>query len=160
MIILINGSINSGKTTVSKIISKELKNTAHVEIDSLREFIDFIPLEKSIPINFENAVLVAKNFVKYDLNVVISYPISRSKYDMLTQELKDLNVPIIAFTLRPSLEIALKDRGERKLDDWEKERIKHHYDTDVANPTYGEVIDNSNQTPEETAKYILSKLDQ
>ncbi len=40
MIILINGSINAGKSTVSKIISERLGNAALVEIDSLSAFID------------------------------------------------------------------------------------------------------------------------
>lgn len=39
MIIFINGSINSGKTTVAKILAREFSNIALVEIDSLREMI-------------------------------------------------------------------------------------------------------------------------
>ncbi len=41
MIIFINGPINSGKTTVAKILSSKIPNTVNVEIDNLHEFIDW-----------------------------------------------------------------------------------------------------------------------
>ena len=73
MIIFLNGSINSGKSTIAKLLAEKLGNSAIVEIDSLREFIDWMPLDKSIPINLENAVAVTKVFVKNNLNVIIPY---------------------------------------------------------------------------------------
>ena len=51
MIILLNGSINSGKTTVAKQLIQLLPRTAHVEVDDLREFIRFLPLAEAIPLN-------------------------------------------------------------------------------------------------------------
>ena len=72
--------------------------------------------------------------------------------------LKDLEIDIHIFTLAPKLEKVLGNRGTRELTDQEKERIKHHYDIGIPNPTFGEIIDNSNQTPQETADYILSKI--
>jgi hypothetical protein len=52
------------------------------------------------------------------------------------------------------LETALSNRG-RELTDWEKQRIKHHYQIKINNPGFGIVINNSHQTPEETAEEIL-----
>ncbi len=40
MIIFINGSINAGKTTIAKILAEKIPQTANVEIDELRNFID------------------------------------------------------------------------------------------------------------------------
>lgn len=158
MIIFLNGSINAGKSTVAKLLTSELPNTALVEIDTLRAMIEWMPIEQSIPLNLENAVSVITNFVRKGLSVIIPYPLSQKNYDFLTENLKDLNTDIRAFTLAPKLEKALTNRGTRELDDWEKERIQHHYDIGIHNPTFGEVIDNTNQTPEETAGVILSKL--
>ena len=77
MIILISGSINSGKTTVSKLLAKKLGNTAHIEIDSLREFTNFMPLDETmIQLNLENSALVANNFHSHDIDSIISYPLS------------------------------------------------------------------------------------
>jgi adenylate kinase family enzyme len=157
-IIFVNGSINAGKSTVAKLIEKELPNTALVEIDALRAMIDWMPLEQSIPLNLENAVSVITNFVRRGINIIIPYPLSQKNYDFLRQNLKDLNSDIHVFTLAPKLEKVLTNRGARELDGWEKERIRHHYDTGIQNPGFGEVIDNTNQTPEETAAIILSKL--
>jgi len=160
MIIFLNGSINAGKSTVAKLIAKELPNTALIEIDALREMISWMPLDQSISLNLENVVSVITNFAKRNLNVVIPYPLSEKNYDFLMENLKDLNTDIRVFTLAPQLEKALANRGTRELDDWERERIKHHYASGIPNPSFGEIIDNSNQTPEETAKYIVSRLNE
>lgn len=160
MVIIINGSINSGKTTVSKLLAQKLTNTAHIEVDKLREFVDFMPLTKElIKLNLENAALVARTFVDYGLNVIITYPLSKENYDLLIEK---LNLPInkiFTFTLSPKLESVLKNRGTRELDDWEVQRIKHHYSIGINSPKFdGIVIDNTNQTPEETTTEILKYL--
>jgi len=158
MVIFINGSINSGKSTVSKIIAKKLTNTVILEIDTLRKFIHWLPLEKSIPINLENACLLIKNFDKNNINVIVPYPISQKNYDLIMKLLKGLKTKIYFFTLDPSINIALTNRGNRKLSVWEKNRIKHHYRIGIHRPSFGEIINNSNDKPEETAKKIISKL--
>lgn len=160
MIIFLNGSINAGKSTVAKLIAKELPNTALIEIDVLREMINWMPIDEAIPLNLENAVSVITNFAKRNLNVVVPYPLSEKNYDFLMENLKDLNTDIRVFTLAPQLEKVLTNRGTRELDDWERERIQHHYAIGIPNPSFGEIIDNSNQIPEETAKYILSRLNE
>ena len=158
MIIFINGSINSGKSTVSKILAKELPNVALIEIDVLREMINCIPLEKAIPINLENAVSLIENFLGKGLDVIVVYPLSQKNYDYITSKIKDLNEHIYCFTLAPKLEKALSNRGTRDLNEWEVERIKHHYDIGIHTPNFGGVIDNSEQSPEESAKIILDKI--
>ena len=158
MIIFINGSINSGKSTVSKILAKELLNVALIEIDVLREMINCMPLEKAIPINLENAVSLIENFSRKGLDTIVVYPLSQKNYDYITNKIKDLNEQIYCFTLAPKLEKVLSNRGTRDLNEWEMERIKHHYDIGINTPSFGEVIDNSEQVPEETAKIILDKI--
>lgn len=159
MIIFINGSINSGKSTVSKLLSKKIGNCAILEIDELRNFIEWMPLEQSIPLNWENAFLLIRNFVKNKINVIVPYPISQKNYERIINSLNDFKNDIYFFTLNPSLDIVSQNRGERNLDEWERERIKYHYGIGINNPTFGEVIDNSKQTPEETVEEILEKID-
>ena len=158
MIIFINGSINAGKSTVAKILAKNLTNVALVEVDVLREMIEYMPLESSIPINLENAVFLIKNFLKHNLNVIVAYPLSKQSHDYLMSQLKNLNDKIYFFTLSPRLEKTLTNRGKRELTEWETERIKHHYEKGIHKPDFGEIIDNSDQMPEETAKIILEKI--
>ena len=158
MIIFINGSINSGKSTVSRLLVKELLKTALIEIDTFHEMVEWMPIDEAIPLNLENAVSVIKNFVTKGLNVIVPYPLSRKNYDYMTENLSSLNTKIYVFTLAPKLEKVQTNRGNRELTDWEVKRIKHHYDTGINNPGFGEIIDNTEQTPEETAKIILSKI--
>lgn len=158
MIIFINGSINSGKSTVGKLLAKDLSKAALLEIDALREMIDWMPIDKAVPINLENAVSLIKNFANQEFDVIVPYPLSQKNHDYIMDQLKDINAKIFVFTLAPKLEKALTNRGTRELNDWEKARIQHHYNTGINNPSFGEIIDNSNQTPEETQNYILDKI--
>lgn len=158
MIIFLNGSINSGKSTVAKLLVKELPNTALVEIDVFHQMIDWMPIDQSIPLNLENAVSVITNFAKRNLNVIVPYPLSQKNHDYMMENLKGLNTAIHVFTLAPQLEKVLTNRGTRELSDWEKERIKYHYNIGIHSPTFGEIIDNTNQTPEETTGAILTEL--
>lgn len=158
MIILLNGSINSGKSTVAKLLAAKLKETAVVEIDELRQFIDWMSLKESIPINLANAIAVTKVFLGKDLNVIIPYPLSLDNYQYLRDSLQAYTNKFYTFTLSPTLEIAQSNRGKRKLDDEEMSRIKYHYDAGINNPKFGITLDNSDESPEETADRIISLL--
>jgi Chloramphenicol phosphotransferase-like protein. len=154
--ILVNGSINAGKTTVSRALCLELPRTAHVEVDALRDFVDWMPLEESIALNLSNAAAVAKNFLEHGLNVVVSYPLNREDYLYLKERLEPF--PLFCFTLSPRLEVAQRDRGSRELTEQERERVAFHYGSGIASPNFGVALDNSDLTPEETARAILDRI--
>ena len=158
MIIFINGTISSGKTTIAKLLQKNIPNTAVVEIDALRSFVSEMSLEESIPLNLENAVSVIKNFVSKDLNVVVPYPLSEKNYNYFIENLDKLKTKMLVFTLNPNPDVLIKSKRGRKLNSWEKERIQHHTKMGLTNPSFGQIIDNTNQTPEETVKIILNSL--
>ena len=158
MIIFLNGSINSGKTTIANILAEKISNTALLEIDTLRQMINWMPIDKAVPVNIENAVSLIKNFSNKNFNVIVPYPLSEKNHNFIMKELKDIDTKIFIFTLSPKLEKVLTNRGSRELDSWEIERIKYHYDIGIHNPIFGEIIDNGDQKPEETADYILSKI--
>lgn len=158
MIIFISGSINSGKSTVANLLVKDLPNTALLEVDVLTEMIDWMSIEKAVPISIDNAISLIKNFLNKEINVVVSYPISQKNYDYIMEQLKDTKTQIFIFTLAPKLEKVLTNRGNRELNDWERSRIEYHYSIGINSPTFGDIIDNTDQTPEETKNYILSKV--
>ena len=60
--------------------------------------------------------------------------------------------------LAPRLEVAQSKRGDRVLTDWEVQRIKHHYDTGIATPKFGYIIDNSDLSIDETVQHILGEI--
>ena len=158
MILFINGSINSGKTTVAKMLTEKIPNTAHIEIDSLREFIHWLEIDKAVPINLENAILLIRNFVKHGYNVVVPYPLSESNYEYIIQELHDYSEQLHFFTLAPDIRKAQTSTKERKISQWEYDRIQHHYDIGIPSPSFGRIINNTSQTPKETVDEILSFL--
>lgn len=158
MIVLISGSINSGKSSVSKVLRGEIPQCAHVEVDVMHAFTNWMHLEESIPLHIKNAVSISENYLHYGLNVIVSYPLREEDYAFIVDRLTRLNISIYCFVLSPPLEIALSNRGHRDLSEWEYNRIKFHYSTGLSNPSFGIKIDNSQQTIEETAEYILSNI--
>ena len=158
MIIFINGSINAGKTTIAKILAEKIPQTANVEIDKLRNFIDWLEIDKAVPINLENAVLIIKNFIKHGYNVVVPYPLSQNNYEYFVRELNNFSKQLSFFTLSPDIKKAQTNTADRKISQWEHDRIQHHYNIGINNPSFGKIIDNTKQTPKETANEILSYL--
>lgn len=158
MIILLSGSINAGKTTVSQQLVQRLPRTAHVEVDDLRGFIRWMPLDEAIPLCLRNAAAVTRTFVASGLNVVLNWPLPQDSYDYLVRELQPLGVPIHAVTLSPPLSVALTDRGTRELTERERARVEYLYEAGIHRPPFGIVIDNSGQTPEETAREIADHV--
>lgn len=158
MIIFINGSINAGKSTVAKLLAEKIPNTANVEIDSLHAFIEWLEIDKAVPINLENAVSVIKNFARYGFNVIVPYPLSENNYEFIKSGLCDFSEELYFFTLAPDIKKAQTSTKKRKPSQEEIDRIRYHYDIGIHSPSFGKIIDNTSQTPEETANLILSYL--
>lgn len=86
-------------------------------------------------------------------DVVANYVLRERDYKRLEREV--IANPQIIITLAPKLEVAQSRRGGRELTEWEIARVKHHYDTGIASPNFGHVIDNSELTVEQTVVQIL-----
>jgi hypothetical protein len=157
MIIFINGSINSGKTTIAALLKKKIPKSAHLEVDNLRALIDWVPLEESLPISLENTACIINNLTAHNINVIVSYPMNKHDYGAVFKSLKGKH-DIHFFTLNPKLEVALSNRGERELTEWETDRIKFHYKEGINKPGFGVNIDNSKDTPEQTVAKIMEHL--
>ena len=156
IVILINGPINAGKSSVSKALCRLLPRTAHVEVDALRDFIQWMPLDESIALNLKNAGAVGGNFLASGLNVVVSYPLNQEEYVYLSEQYRPFEV--YCFTLSPRLEVLHRNRGGRPLTEWERERISFHYQSGIASPSFGVSVDNSDLTAEQTAQKILKAI--
>lgn len=158
MVVFLNGTLNSGKSTIAKLLAKKLGNSAIVEMDIFHSFIEWMDIDRALPIIHSLGVITIKQFVKEGLSVIIPYPLSLESYKKFEKKLKALDADIIVFTLAPKLEVLLSDRSEKKRGIWDKERIKYHYEGGQYKHLYGNIIDSSDQTPEETLNVILKKL--
>ena len=159
MIIILNGPRNSGKSTVARILQKKIPNTAHVEVDNLRDFVSWMDGERgAYSLSIENAVLITKNFVKHGLNVVFTYLLDKSDYKNVMEMLEGVDTKIYVFTLNPDINVVLTNRGNRELSNEEQKRIQYHYKIGINKPSFGQIIDNTKQTPKETADTILETV--
>ncbi len=154
MLIYINGSINSGKSTIGRLLAAYLPRTVHIEVDELRHFADCLSLSDAAPYCVVDASTLTRNWLARGFNVVVTWPISQRDYAHFEREAANAGVTIHAVTLRPPLEVAISDRGQRELSDRERGRIREQYQAPHIDPGIGTVIDNSRQTPEETLAEI------
>lgn len=154
MIIFINGSINSGKSTVGQLLAKKLKYE-FIEFDDIRHTIPEPNIDKALPLVFEKGIKLLNELDKTGASVIVAYPLSQGNYDLLKNK---LSTPPRVVTLSPSLDVVLKDRGDRKLDAAERERIKYHYKIGINSPKFGFTIDNSDLSIEETVHEILELI--
>ncbi len=158
MLIFISGSINSGKTTIAKILAEKIPNCALVEVGLFSKFIDWLPQDKKNEINLENASLITNNFLTNGFNVIVTHPLTKKDYDYLREQINIDEENVFTFILNPDLNVVLSNRGSRELDEWEREKIKYHYEKKINNPGFGQVIINSLIGSEETAKLIFKQL--
>lgn len=158
MLIYINGSINSGKSTVGSLLAKNLRATVHIEVDELRHFADCLSLTEACPYCLEDAATLAGAWLSRGFNLVVTWPISHCDFAVFEREAANAGVSIHGYTLRPALEVATSDRGGRRLSERERTRVREQYRMPHVDPGIGTVIDNSNQTPAETLAVIRSAI--
>ena len=160
-IININGPINSGKTTISKLLKEKLPFCLFIEVDELLSDDE----QKKLQLTREEGwserlkrlnqiILEEKKIQRYE-NIVFAYPMTKKSYHQW-KLWEDENTKFINITLAPQFDICLQNRGERKLTESEKQRIKQMYSEGYNRPEFSDlIIDNSSQRPIETLKNIL-----
>jgi len=155
MIIFVNGTLNAGKSTVSRLLAQRIPRPAVVEVDSLHAFIEWVDIDEAVPLNLKNAAAIIRNFATEGFNVIVPCPLSAADHAFLLAQLEGLGLKIYVFTLRPTLEKTQTSTAQRLLSDWKKRRMEHHHAIGLTDPAFGVVIDNTNQTPDQTAAAIL-----
>ena len=163
-IVNINGPINSGKSTISKLLIEGIDSSLFIEVDDLLSDEEQEKLGLSMEEGWcERTNRLAKIIRSYKVSkeyemIIFAYPITQNLYDEWKQW-KDEQDDFINITLAPKLEFCLKNRGNRKLAEWEKIRIKQMYKEGYHNREFADlIIDNSEQTPQETVDEILAFL--
>ena len=159
-IININGPINAGKTTVSKLLTEKLPHCLFVEVDELVSDEEQEKLHLKLEEGWakrlkrlDEIIIKEKKNKRYE-NILFAYPMTEKTYHRW-KLWEDENTKFINITLAPNLEACLKNRGNRVLTEWEKQRIKQMYTSNYHAPKYADlIVDNSQQTPEETLAVI------
>ena len=152
MLIFISGSINSGKTATSKALAEKL-GADFINVDDLNNTIPDFNLATDLDKSMNLAISEINKHLAAGKDVVANYVVRQKDFDRLENEVNTKEQYVI--TLAPRLEVAQGKRGDRVLSEWEVQRVKHHYDTGIASPNFGYIVDNSDMTVDETVSRIL-----
>lgn len=152
MLVFISGSINSGKTTTAKALAERI-GAVLVNVDDLNDTIPNFNLATDLDKSMDLAIQRINQLTAVGNDVVANYVVRPKDFSRFTNEVQ--TQPQIVVTLAPRIEVAQSKRGSRALSDWEIARIKYHYDTGVASPKFGHIIDNSEITITETVDRII-----
>lgn len=153
MLIFISGSINSGKTTTARALAKRL-DAAFVNVDDLNDTIPDFNLATDLDKSMDLAIATINDHARTGKDIVANYVIRERDWKRFSNEV--MTSPQYIITLAPRIEVTQSQRGDRVLTGWEKDRIKYHYDTGIASPSFGSIIDNSDLTIDETVEKILT----
>lgn len=151
ILVFISGSINSGKTTTSKLLAEKL-DAALINVDDLNDTIPNFNLATDLDKSMDLAIAKINEYLAEGKDVVANYVVRQQDFDRFAKEINTKQQFVI--TLAPRLEVAQGKRGDRQLSEWEVARVKYHYDTGVASPAFGHIIDNSDISLEETVERI------
>jgi predicted kinase len=152
MLVFLSGSINSGKTTTAKVLAQKL-NADFINVDDLNDTLPNFNLATDLDKSMDLAIQTINKSLDEGKNVVANYVLRQTDYDRFENEINTKEQYVI--TLTPRLEVTQSKRGNRILTEWEIQRIKHHYDTGIATPNFGYIIDNSDITLGQTVDKIL-----
>ena len=156
MLIFISGSINSGKTTTSKLLAEKL-GAKFINVDDLNDRIPNFNLATDLDKSMDLAITEINSYLAEGHDVVANYVVREEDWQRLQKEVNTPDIHVI--TLAPRLEVAQGKRGDRALTEWEVARVKHHYDTGIASPKFGYIIDNSDIGSEETVDKMLEIIE-
>lgn len=155
MLVFISGSINSGKTTTAMALAQKL-NAEFINVDDLNDQIPNFNLATDLDKSMDAAIAEINRHLASGRDVVANYVLRKRDYNRFEKEIKTSDQYII--TLAPRLEVAQNQRGDRVLSDWEVQRVKYHYDTGIASPDFGFIIDNSDLSIDQTVTKILDLI--
>src|ERR1700744_5831509 len=157
--IWISGSINSGKTTVAKLLADEISNGINIELDILCHFDTKLPLEQKLNFIIQDALDLAGNWTARGFLPILNWPLNGEEAEFMLNYAKQSALEPVIINLTPDLETLKKNRGERELTEWELNRIDFLYHTyNINTPKYGISIDNTHLSATETANKILGIL--
>ncbi len=166
LILNINGPINAGKSTVSKILVGLFPHASFIEVDDLLSDEEQSKLALSIQDGWKercrrlNEKLIHLKETKEYETVIFAYPITEKLFQQW-RVFEDENTKFLNITIAPSLDNCLKNRGTRFLTDWEINRIHKMYEDGYHNRPFADfIVNNDNQTPEQTAWIIKGFIEQ
>ncbi len=163
--ILIDGPMGSGKTTIGRLLHKELPRTAILSTDAIKFFIsDFERGEWDNAIAAAVLMQMCKEYVRQGINILLPQGFWKKEYmDPYMSFAKEHNLEVFVYQLEASREVLLERIAARPVpagrNPVPQERIMKNLETWENNKfTAGKVFNTEEFTSEEIVKAILDDL--
>lgn len=153
-IIFINGTVNSGKSTIARALSEAIPSGIYIDGDDLIE-----RSGKSFDERVSKTVKVATekgcSLAKAGKNVCIAYPLRDEDWETISQICRIEGVEAKVVTLAPSENTTLSNRGERQLNTIERQRVSQMFLEGYHTRSFSNlIVENDLKTPDQTVGEI------
>ena len=163
-LIVIDGPMGSGKTTVAKLLHEKLKRTAHLGLDRVKWFIsDFKRVPADNEIVRDVIAAMAKEYLKHGINVIIEQGMRSDSIKALKKAAERQGATCFIYQLDAPKELLLKRINQRpRLAGKPKisnTRIERNYKAHTEHKYNGAVVmDSVKFTAKQIASQILKDL--
>ncbi|WP_321869675.1 shikimate kinase [Burkholderia ubonensis] len=156
-VIHLNGPINSGKSTIGVALAHMLPDARFIDGDD-HDAPDDAPFDVQWAIALERIVRsIAEERKRF---LVVAYPIGDMEFERLRAACDARSARLFVATLAPPEAVALSDRGERVLTDWERERIAEMYREGHASRPFSDcLVDTARLSANECAAEIARRVE-
>lgn len=136
IVICLNGSINSGKTTIGRALAAALPDAAFIDGDDHDAYdADFADMLEIAFFRLEREIATAQV-----AHLIIAYPLRDEDFFRLAAAAAARNSRFFVATLAPPLAVVLADRGARRLSDDERARVREMYDEGYAERAFSHIV--------------------
>lgn len=153
VIICINGTINSGKSTIARLLAARLTDARFVEGDDHHGH--DLPFEQMIAHAVKR---LAAEVAEATQTLIIAYPLRDEDYAVLRDAAARRGLQMLVVTLSPPLDVALGKRGSRTLDDGERARIREMYSEGYHERSFSDLVIAGTPTPDAIVETIADFL--
>ncbi len=159
-IVLINGPVNAGKTTVAQILADKLENCSYYDADQESRKHQTKEMPELIECVMRYLTESGLKSASIGHDVILSGVVYEGDFNEMKAAYEANGHDFYTIVLSPSEEVCANDRGDRILSNWERTRIRDMYEKGYQKPDFADyIIDNSEQTPEETAQQVMTWLE-
>lgn len=153
-ILFVNGPINSGKTTIAKLLMQQNANRVYLEGDELLSKTE-LTIQQWTTATVMTGTLKGCELAHEGKMAVIAFPLRDHDWTIIQGLCIYAGVKPLCITLDPGLETALSVRRERQLATEELNRIKEMYQEGYHQRSFSSlIINNGSETPEQTLQKI------